>query len=309
LALVLRGFENKQIGTELGLAEQSVKGHVSTLLGKFVVPNRAALADAGAQLDFTGEVGLDRAWIRQMFREAQPSIAILRGPEFRYEAVNETFERYIGGRSVVGRTMREAFPELEGQGYFEAVERTFRTGEPWLAHEVQRQLDRGQGIEQRAFDTAIQPLRGDDGTINGVITFSLDVTDLVRERRRGELLSAEIAAVLDLVPSGVVVVDSGGYIVKVNAAARRMAGTAFDQSRPIDEQAHEVCNGRDASGKRIELMDMPLSRALRGLPTEEVEFSFTPGEPATPIRLSASVQPLRDPGGQILGAIAVFTER
>jgi PAS domain S-box-containing protein len=183
LALVLRGFENKQIAAELGLAEPSIKGHVSALLDKFVVPNRAALADAGAQLDFTGEIGLDRSWIRQLFREAQPSIAILRGPDFRYEVVNEAFVRAANGRPVIGRTMREVFPELEGQGYFEAIERVYRTGESTVGHEVPRVVDRGGGMEERSVDVAMQPLRGEDGKVNGVVTFTLDVTELVRERR------------------------------------------------------------------------------------------------------------------------------
>ena len=309
LALVLQGLENKQIASALGLAEQSVKGHVSSLLDKFVVPNRAALADAGAQLDFTGELGLDRAWLRQLFREAQPGIAILRGPDFRYEAVNDAFRRDSGGRPVVGRTMREVFPELEGQGIFEAVQRVFDTGELWVEHEAPRMLDLGRGLEQRAFDFTVQPLLGDDGTINGLITFSLDVTDAVRERKRGELLNAELAALLDLVPSGVIIVDRNGQIVKVNDAARRIAGREFDLSRTMDEQARDIFKGRHADGQPIALEDMPFARALRGIPTEELEFTFAGGTSGADVHVRTSVRPLRDHTGEISGAIAVVTLR
>jgi DNA-binding CsgD family transcriptional regulator len=309
LALVLRGLENKQIGAVLGLAEQSVKAHVSALFDKFVVPNRAALADAGAQLEFTGELGLDRAWIRQLFREAELSIAIISGPEFRYEAVNATFRRTSGGRPLVGRTMREAFPELEGDGAFEEVENVYRTGEPWIAHEAPRTWDRGTGVlEQRLIDLSIQPLRGDDGVVNGVITFGLDVTDLARERRQGELLNAELATVLDLVPSGVIVVDEAGYIVKVNDAARRIARVPLDLTRTMDEQAEDVFGSRSAGGRVLAPEDMPFGRALRGIATENVPFHFSAGDPPVDVWVRTSVRPLHDVAGKIRGAVAVFTE-
>jgi DNA-binding CsgD family transcriptional regulator len=89
LDLVLRGLNNKQIAAELGVAEQGIKEHVSTLFAKFAVPNRAALAEAGMRLELTGERGIDRAWVRELFRGAEPQICILRGPELRYEAVND----------------------------------------------------------------------------------------------------------------------------------------------------------------------------------------------------------------------------
>src|SRR5438093_11680138 len=87
LALLLRGFENKRIAAELGIIEQSVKQHVSAILARFAVPNRATLAiEVGSVLELTGTLGIDRSWIQQVFREAELQICIARGPELRYEA-------------------------------------------------------------------------------------------------------------------------------------------------------------------------------------------------------------------------------
>jgi PAS domain S-box-containing protein len=178
LALVLRGLENKEIAAELGVGEQSIKDHVSALLQKFAVPNRAALADAGVRLDLVGQVGLDRAWTSQLFRTAGLSISILRGPELRYVAVNETFRRLAGDRAVIGRTMREVFPDLRGDLVAE-VERAYRSGTTIRLHGARRSWDRGQGREPHVVDGLIQPLRDEDGTVNGVAVFGIDVTDLV----------------------------------------------------------------------------------------------------------------------------------
>lgn len=183
LALVVRGFANKRIAGELGIVEQSVKEHVSALLAKFGVSNRAALAVAvGTALQLTGELGIDRSWIPQLFMDAEPQICILRGPDLRYEAANAAFRCATGHREVLGRTMREAFPELSGQGIYERVERVYATGEPEILHERITSWDRGEGVEPRAVDLVLQPLRAEDGTVNGVISFALDVTELVRGR-------------------------------------------------------------------------------------------------------------------------------
>src|SRR2546426_3433223 len=169
LALVLRGLENKEIAAELSIAEQSVKVHVSALLQKFAVHNRAALAETATRLDLTGEPGIDRTWIPQLFRQAEPQICVLRGPELRYEAANEAFRHAIGNRPVIGRTMREAFPELEGQGIFEQIEQAYAAGEPAIWHERTSRWDRGKGIEARAVDVVIQPLRDEDGDRKSVV--------------------------------------------------------------------------------------------------------------------------------------------
>lgn len=286
LAFVLRGRENKEIAAELGLAEVSVKEYVSALLQKFAVPNRAALAEAGGRLALTGGIALDPSWVPQLFREAEPLICVARGVELRYEAVNEALVRAVGNRPLLGRTMREAFPELEGQGVFEIAERVYATGEPAIVHEQSTQWDRGEGVEPRHVDLVVQPLRDESGTVNGIISFAVDVTDAVRQRRRVELIGEELAAVLDLVPSGVIVVDDQGTIVSANAAARRIAGD------PPDLTANE----------------MPIARSLLGETILDGEFSFTTRKPKRSVRARASIRPLRGADGDIRGAIAVFTE-
>ena len=182
--MLLRGYENKEIAAALGIVEQSVKTHVSALLQKFAVPNRAALAETATRLDLTGATGIGREWISQLFRQAEPQICVMRGPELRYEAANEAFRQATGNRPIIGRTMRETFPEVEGQGIFERVERVYATGKPEILHERTTSWDRGNGVEVRAIDLVLQPLRDPDGAVNGIMSFAVDVTDSVARRKR-----------------------------------------------------------------------------------------------------------------------------
>jgi hypothetical protein len=167
---VIRGEPNKVIAARLGLAEQSVKTHVSHLLKKFAVRNRASLGEAGAHLDLFGEALLERSWLPQLFRQASMQIAVTRGPDHVYVAVNEAFAKAVA-RDVVGRTMREAFPELEGSGYFEVADRVYQT--VW---------DRGSGPKLSYTDAVLQALRGDSGAVEGLAFFAIDVTEQVSAR-------------------------------------------------------------------------------------------------------------------------------
>ena len=49
-----------------------------------------------------------------MFEQAPGFITILRGPEHTYEFANATYRRLFGDRELIGKTVREAFPDLAG---------------------------------------------------------------------------------------------------------------------------------------------------------------------------------------------------
>ncbi|HYK97801.1 MAG TPA: PAS domain-containing protein [Candidatus Acidoferrales bacterium] len=308
LSGVLRGDGNKQIACDLGVTEQAIKDHVSSLLDKFHVRNRAALAEAGVRLEFSGEPGVDRSWMRELFLRAKPQVAIARGPEIRYEAANEAFLEAAGHRPIVGRTMREAFPEYDGRGIFEKVERVYATGLPLVEHEAVWLSGPCGGVETRRFDLHVQPLHDDDGNVNGIISSAVDVTDLVEERRRAELVRDELSAVLDEVPSGVIFVDENGRLVKMNAAARRITRNPVDPQVTLNQETLARFRIRYGDGSEPVLADMPLARALRGESSPPQTYIFEIGDPPEPVHVRSSSRTLRDPDGRIRGAVIVVTE-
>jgi DNA-binding NarL/FixJ family response regulator len=54
LALMAEGKTDKEIANELGIAESTAKNHVSNILGKLNVPNRAGAVAVGYQLGLVG---------------------------------------------------------------------------------------------------------------------------------------------------------------------------------------------------------------------------------------------------------------
>jgi signal transduction histidine kinase/PAS domain-containing protein len=115
------------------------------------------------------------------------AIAITRGPDFVYELSNAMNQRLLGGREVIGKSVREAFPELADQGLYAVLERVYRTGEPYLAHEVEAQVVGDDGQLRSAFLAGTYtPLRDASGRVEAVMGFAYEVTEQVEARRASQ---------------------------------------------------------------------------------------------------------------------------
>ena len=55
--------------------------------------------------------------LRGMFDQAPGFMALLSGPDHVFQAINAAYLQLIGHRNLVGKAVREAVPEAEGQGF------------------------------------------------------------------------------------------------------------------------------------------------------------------------------------------------
>ncbi|HEX6041591.1 ATP-binding protein [Longimicrobium sp.] len=126
---------------------------------------------------------------RSVLEQAPLAVAVMEGPEHVYTLVSPRYAQTPGGgRPLLGRSIREAFPELDGQGFAELMDRVYASGEPYFAPERTVWLDRdGDGlVEEYFFDVGYQPLRHADGSVYGIASVAADVTDKVRALREAE---------------------------------------------------------------------------------------------------------------------------
>ena len=126
--------------------------------------------------------------MRTIFRDAPVGIAILSGPGLRFEFANQRYTEMMGNRPLLGRTAREALPELEAQGGLEIVQRVYATGEPFVSTAYRAVLNRGpDGMPEEAFFHVLaEPLRGEHARIEGIVVVATEVTELVASKRRAE---------------------------------------------------------------------------------------------------------------------------
>jgi PAS domain S-box-containing protein len=243
-----------------------------------------------------------REAVRGIVRQVPVAISILRGPEHRFEVVNEMARRLIGGRELEGRTVRDAFPELEGQGLLQILDQVFQTGTAYEGREMPIRFDRtGSGeLVDGCFNVVYQPLLGADGRVSGILSISVDVSELVAERKVMSRQAAESRAILSQLTEGVIVTDAEGRIRFVNEAAERMHGGARLDVAPGEYT--RAYNLLTEHGEPYPEEQLPLARAvLHDEVVTDARWRIRTGGGDLLVRGSA--RPVRGEDGQKLGAV------
>lgn len=140
----------------------------------------------------------EREWLAQMFQEAPSFMAQLDGPEHVFAFTNAAYQQLIAHRDVIGRTVREALPELAGQGFHELLDRVYASGERFIGTAVPVKLRRqpNEAPEERLLDFIYQPLFDAAGAVTGIFVEGTDATE--RERATATVrANAERLAFLD----------------------------------------------------------------------------------------------------------------
>jgi signal transduction histidine kinase/DNA-binding response OmpR family regulator len=129
-----------------------------------------------------------RQRLSEVFSQAPMAIALLRGPQHVYELANASYSEMVGDRPVVGKSIRVALPELEGQGIFEILDRVYESGQAFRGNALEITLQRHGRPERCAFDFVYQPMF-DEGEVTGIAVVAFEVTALVQARHEAELAS------------------------------------------------------------------------------------------------------------------------
>jgi len=127
------------------------------------------------------------------------------------------FSPQLGYRAdqVVGRTDAELLPAADAPAVIEIKRRVLETGVGAREQVSIRMQDRTQ-----QFDLTVEPLRGPDGRVVGLVGASRDVTD----RFRAEFERARLSAAIAQAAEAIIMTDTDGAIRYANPAFERLTG-------------------------------------------------------------------------------------
>jgi len=115
---------------------------------------------------------------RLIFQRMPGFVCMLAGPDHRFEYVNDAFIAIAGNRDFINRRFPDVFPELDGHGVDETLDRVYRTGQsiPLFSTRVTLADD----AKPHYIDVLVRPIRADaDSPITGVLIGGYDTTDRV----------------------------------------------------------------------------------------------------------------------------------
>ncbi len=168
----------------------------------------------------------ERQGLHSLLMQAPAMIAILSGPDHVFELANSLYMQLVGYRPLIGKTLREALPELDGQSAYESLDEVYKTGVPYNAHERAVELDRtGKGdVRTGYFNFVYQPYVDADGKVEGIMVHGVEVTEQVLSRQKVESISLEQQRMIALT-------NQRNELIKLNNAKDEFISLASHQLR------------------------------------------------------------------------------
>jgi PAS domain S-box-containing protein len=239
--------------------------------------------------------------VQGLFMQAPFAISVVVGPEYRYILANPAYERMVGRRELVGRTLREAFPEIRPDaGLVQMLDRVRTTGEPFTARDFEVALERGDHVDRHYFQVTCSPVR-DDAGITAIQSVAVDVTDQVRYRQRAELDERRFQATFEIAAVGIAHLSPSGQWLRFNDRVAELLGYSRAELQQLSFQ--DVSHPADLGA------DVALAESLlRGeIPSYRLQRRYLRKDGAT-IWVNLTVSLVRDQAERPLFFIAVIED-
>lgn len=159
-----------------------------------VILNGGLLARARIVQEDNRRLETERNRLVEMFMQAPGFVAILSGPDHVFQMHNDAYARIVGRQGIIGKPIREALPDIVGQGFYELLDTVFATGEPYEGKGATITL-RPDGAQQGStlyLDFIYQPIRDASGKVVGIFVQGHDVTESVLAAQRQRLMIDEL---------------------------------------------------------------------------------------------------------------------
>lgn len=173
----------------------------------------------------------EHAHLFDLFEQAPGAIAVTRGPEHIYELANASYYAVVGRQDFIGKTVREALPEIETQGLIALLDKVYATAEPFVGSAMPVKFQRTPlgGLEERYMDFVMQPIKNRFGAVSGIFVQGNDVTDSIVARNALRDSEARLRQLANNIPHLAWIADATGSIHWYNDRWYDYTGTTFEQ--------------------------------------------------------------------------------
>ena len=160
-----------------------------------------------------------------LFLQSPAHIHVMKGPEHIIEFFHPLGKKFTGGRDITGMKMREALPEVEGQGYFEMLDQVYHEGKSFYLSESKVSLAGDDGnFQDHFFDITYLPFKDVDEKIQGVLQFTFDVTKQAKANQKIKESEERFRLLVSSIPQIIWIADTNGNIEFLSEQWERFTG-------------------------------------------------------------------------------------
>ncbi|MGZ5273177.1 MAG: ATP-binding protein [Kaistella sp.] len=147
---------------------------------------------------------------KELMEISDYSTGIYVGEDLIIDFANDQMIKTWGkDKSVIGKKLEDALPELQGQPFIQILKNIFKTGEAYIAQEDRVDLVVDGELKTFYYNFSYKPLRDANGDIYGIMNVAMNVSELVSARKRAEASEVEYRNLAEAMPQ-IVWTSSGG---------------------------------------------------------------------------------------------------
>lgn len=249
--------------------------------------------------------------LHRLFDQAPAAIAVTRGADHVFELVNNTYVDIVGNRDLIGRTVREAFPEIGVQGYFDLLDNVYKSGEPYVGRQQLVTIHKDGRPKSLYVDLIYQPILDANGKVSGIFTLGVDVTaqkiaqdEVLRYQTQLEALVEERTKSLESATAAL------NHSQKLEAIGKLTGGVAHDFNNVLQIIGGNLQLLRDAyTSSRVatDRLELALDAVARGAKLSSQLLAFARRQPLQPTVVNLA-RIVRDMGSMLVRALGESIE-
>lgn len=250
-------------------------------------------------------VEASEARFRSLIAEAPYATSLYVGRDLIIEMANDAMIQIWGkDSSIIGKPLKVALPELNGQAFLTILDNVFTSGVTYQAHDDKADLMVNGVLRTFYFNFTYKPLKNEKGEVYAVLNMAVDVSGQVQARQRIEESELFARSIIENSPVGKIVFIGNDMVIST-----------------VNEKMLEML-GRDAAiigmpfmQAMPELISTPLMNRLRHVlatgetfiaPEEKIDF-IRYGKPFSGY-YNYIYKSLQNTAGQLYGVIVTATE-
>lgn len=198
------------------------------------------------------------ARFRNLIMDAPVAICVLKGPELIFDAINTECLKILGKTTgVVGKSLREASPELEKQSFLPLLDHVYQTGEPYFGNEAMASFEHSGKMVTGYFNFIYKPLKDDKGAVEGIMIVATEVTDLIAARTERENAETKFGLAIEAAQMGSWHIDPKTKHLHYNTTLAKLYGYEGEEMMTYDQAIAQVTE--DCREKLVEEIEKAIN--------------------------------------------------